>query len=159
MSFSTPSFQHTVLLEDLDTFRAFWTAVCCPFAPVLIFLWWKRSVVTALFGCQRPSWHYSEVLCLPTTHPRSGVLWVRSLHLRGSPACRETSGAVLCCPCFSLGFCSPVLSNLNRKCFYFFSKNNDDYDWLPFSCWFFPPLSLILAICIANLIQWLTGFV
>lgn len=59
---------------DLDTFSTFWTAACCPSAPLLIFLWWKRFVVTALFGCHSPSRHYCEVLCLPTPHPRSGFL-------------------------------------------------------------------------------------
>lgn len=59
---------------DLDTFSTYWTAACCPSAPLLIFLWWKRFVVTALFGCHSPSRHYCEVLCLPTPHPRSGFL-------------------------------------------------------------------------------------
>lgn len=35
----------------LDTFRTFSpAATCCPSAPVIVFLWWKRSIVTTLLG-------------------------------------------------------------------------------------------------------------
>lgn len=40
---------------DPDTVSTFdRAAACCPSAPVIIFLWWKRSVVPTLFGYHRP---------------------------------------------------------------------------------------------------------
>lgn len=153
MSFSTTSFQHSVLL---------WTRT--PSVPsaqqpaVLLLQSLFSSVVSASFGCHSPSRHYCEVLCLPTAHARCGVCSETSPSER-IPVCRETSGAV-CSLCFSLGFFNPVLSNLNRKCFYFFSNYYDwaFFPWVVFWFFFFAP-SLILAVCTASLIQWSAGFV
>lgn len=135
MSFSTTSFQHSVLL---------WTRT--PSVPsaqqpaVLLLQSLFSSVVSASFGCHSPSRHYCEVLCFPTAHARCGVCSETSPSER-IPVCRETSGAV-CSLCFSLGFFNPVLSNLNRKCFYFFSNYYDwaFFPWVVFWFFFFCPL-------------------
>lgn len=58
-------------------------SACCPSAPVMIFLWWKRSVVTILFGYHSPipspppspPGIPSELLYIPTTCVGPAVLW------------------------------------------------------------------------------------
>lgn len=136
MSFSTPSFQHTVLLQT-------WTpSVPSGQQPAVLLLQFllssggKGLLLLLCLGATIPPGTTVRCFAFPLPTPGLVSFAVRPLHLRGSPV----TGAVLCCQCFSLGFCSPVLSNLNRKFFYFLSKNNDDYDRVLSSCFFFLPL-------------------
>lgn len=118
-------------------------SACCPSAPVMIFLWWKRSVVTTLFG-------YHSPVCSPP--PPRHTLWaaLHSHNLRWTCCPLVWGDCIWESPLWTLAhaalaflqtFAVQSFQSWTESTSTSWARNNDDYDWVGFFFLFFlPPL-------------------